>query len=111
VFNNADVYQVGLQRVGESEFLLSCDITTTLHNADITLYPTLVNGYQPVQLTSTPAANSVSVRVFDSMGQLRIARTFSGGTSTMNMPAQTGVYMVELTEDTGARRMVQVIVR
>jgi PKD repeat protein len=109
VFNNIDTYQVGLQRVGENYFVLSCDIATTLHGSDITLYPTLVNSYQPVLITS--AANNVSVRVFDSMGQLRIARTFSGGTSTMNMPAQTGVYMVELTEDTGARRMVQVIVR
>jgi hypothetical protein len=109
--DSAGYYQVALQRVGESDYILSCFIETDIHNAyNYSVYPTMVSSGQPVTILF--GLKTITVTTYNSMGVPMNVSHYTGGSAQMYMPSQPGIYTVVLIEDeTGNRVTERVLVQ
>ncbi|MDR2824405.1 MAG: hypothetical protein LBB41_04310 [Prevotellaceae bacterium] len=112
VFNDTlNYYQIALRRVGETEYIISCPIRTIHHDEfAVSLRPTIVSFNQPVTILF--GTRRLTIKIWDTMGNMRNTAALRGGNAQMLMPPQAGVYLVEMMdEDSGQRVMERVIVQ
>jgi hypothetical protein len=106
VWDSAGYYQVALQRVGESDYILSCFIETDIHNAySYSIRPTIVSANQPVTILF--GLRTITVTIYNSMGVPMNVSRYTGGNAQMYMPSQPGIYTVVLTEDETGNRVTE----
>ncbi|MCL2597853.1 MAG: hypothetical protein FWD66_09435 [Paludibacter sp.] len=106
ILDTLGYYQVGLQRVGEIEYILSCLIEPEFHNANqYSIRPTIISSSQPITIIF--GLKQITVSIYDYMGVRLSVQQFTGGAAQMVMPAKSGIYTVELVEEQTGKRVIQ----
>lgn len=109
-FNPNDVYRVDLVRLEDDYSISTCPIIPEFRLEDSSVYPTLVNGGGSVYVTTKNTGGQI--RLWDSMGQLR-KNLFveKDSNTTIIMPMQKGIYLVEILLEDQTRKTTYIMVK
>ena len=87
--------------------LMTCPIRIGYEEPDIRVEPTLVYKRQPVRCQVAEVAN---MWVYDTMGKLQISNVLHQGRNDVQLPQQSGMYMLKVVLQTGEERTFKVLV-
>ena len=87
--------------------LMTCPIRIGYEEPDIRVEPTLVHKRQPVRCQVAEVAN---MWVYDTMGKLQISNVLHQGRNDVQLPQQSGMYMLKVVLQTGEERTFKVLV-
>lgn len=87
--------------------LMTCPIRIGYEEPDIRVEPTLVHKRQPVRCQVAEEAN---MWVYDTMGKLQISNVLHQGRNDVQLPQQSGMYMLKVVLQTGEERTFKVLV-
>lgn len=87
--------------------LMTCPIRIGYEQPEISVEPTLVHKRQPVRCQVAEVAN---MWVYDTMGKLQISNVLHPGRNDVQLPQQSGMYMLKVVLQTGEERAFKVLV-
>lgn len=103
------LYQVELTRINDGVKMLSCSYTPTLQPNTTTLVvkPSIAPRTSPVVVISTKDG---VISIYNQMGMQIDTQVIDSGENSLETPSTSGVYFIELVEDSGQRHVQKIIV-